>query len=78
MILDIGQIISQLGKEKRIEKNLIVNAIKEALESAARKKFGMNKRVEATYDEGTGEFEVLEFRTVVEMVQDKDLEISLE
>jgi len=78
MILDIGQIISQLGKEKRIEKNLIVDAIKEALESAARKKFGMNKRVEATYDEGTGEFEVLEFRTVVEMVQDKDLEISLE
>ena len=78
MILDIGQIISQLGKEKRIEKNLIVDAIKEALESAARKKFGMNKRVEATYDEGTGEFEVLEFRTVVETVQDKDLEISLE
>src|SRR3990170_4575956 len=35
-------------------------------------------RLLATYDEGTGEFEVLEFRTVVEMVQDKDLEISLE
>ena len=30
MILDIGQIITQLGKEKGIDKNIIVDAIKEA------------------------------------------------
>ncbi len=78
MILDIGQIISQLGKEKGIDKSIIVDAIKEALESAARKKFGMNKQMEAVYDEESGKFEVLEFRTVVEAVQDPDLEISLE
>ena len=77
MILDIGQIISQLGKEKGIDKAVIIDAIKEALESAARKKFGMNKKMEAVYDEETGKFEVLEFRTVVETVQDPDLEISL-
>lgn len=78
MILDIGQIISQLGKEKGIDKGIIVDAIKEALESAARKKFGMTKQIEATYEEATGKFEVLEFRTVVEAVQDPDLEISLD
>ena len=37
----------------------------------------MNKHLEATYDEETGEFEVLEFRTVVEDVKDPEREISL-
>lgn len=78
MILDIGQIITQLGKEKGIDKAIIVDAIKDALESAARKKYGLNKKLEATYDEETGEFEILEFRTVVEAVKDADLEITLE
>jgi N utilization substance protein A len=78
MILDIGQIIAQLGKEKGIDKNVIIDAIKEALESAAKKKYGMNKRLEATYDGDTGEFEILEFRTVVEKIADPEMEISLE
>jgi N utilization substance protein A len=78
MILDIGQIITQLGKEKGIDRKVIVDAIKEALEIAARKKYGMNKRLEATYDAETGEFEILEFRTVVENVSDPEAEISLE
>ncbi|HEY3491098.1 MAG TPA: transcription termination factor NusA [Candidatus Deferrimicrobiaceae bacterium] len=77
MILDIGQIIAQLGKEKGIDKQVIVDAIKEALESAARKKYGVNKVLEATFDPDTGEFEILEFRTVVAEVNDADTEISL-
>ncbi len=78
MILDIGQIITQLGKEKGIDKTIIVDAIKDALESAARKKYGLNKKLEATYDDETGEFEILEFRTVVETVKDGELEITLD
>jgi N utilization substance protein A len=77
MILDIGQIINQLGKEKGIDRGVIVGAIKDALESAAKKKYGMNKTLEATYDDETGEFEVLEFRNVVEAVQDQEMEISI-
>jgi N utilization substance protein A len=77
MILDIGQIINQLGKEKGIDRSVIIGAIKDALESAAKKKYGMNKRLEAMYDEDTGDFEVLEFRTVVNEVTDEELEISL-
>lgn len=77
MILDIGQIINQLGKEKGIDRSVIIGAIKDALESAAKKKYGMNRRLEAMYDEATGDFEVLEFRTVVNEVTDEELEISL-
>jgi N utilization substance protein A len=76
MILDVGQIITQLGKEKGIDKGVIIDAIKEALESAARKKYGMNKVLEATYDPETGEFEILSFRTVVEEVTDPDTQMS--
>jgi N utilization substance protein A len=78
MILDVGQIIAQLGKEKGIDKNVIIDAIKEALESAARKKFGANKILEATHDPDTGEFEILSFRTVTETVTDPDTQMTLE
>ncbi|MBI5905628.1 MAG: transcription termination/antitermination protein NusA [Deltaproteobacteria bacterium] len=77
MILDVGQIIAQLGKEKGIDKGIIIDAIKEALESAARKKFGMNKIIEATYDPETGEFEILAFRTVVTELTDPDTQMTL-
>jgi len=77
MILDVGQIIAQLGKEKGIDKNVIIDAIKEALESAARKKFGANKILEATYDPETGEFEILSFRTVTENVTDPDTQMTV-
>ena len=77
MILDIGQIINQLGKEKGIDRGIIIDAIKDALESAAKKKYGMNKQLEAIFDEETGGFEVLEFRTVVEEVTDPEMEILL-
>ena len=78
MILDVGQIIAQLGKEKGIDKAVIVAAIKEALETAARKKYGMNKILEATYDSDTGEFEILSFRTATETVVDPDTQMTLE
>jgi N utilization substance protein A len=77
MILDVGQIIAQLGKEKGIDKGVIIDAIKEALESAARKKFGMNKILEATYDPDTGEFEILAFRTVVDELTDPETQMTL-
>jgi N utilization substance protein A len=78
MILDVGQIIAQLGKEKGIDKGIIIDAIKEALESAARKKFGANKILEATYDPDTGEFEILSFRTVSDALTDPETQMTLE
>ncbi len=77
MIFPLTQIINQLGKQKGIEKELIIDAIKEALEYAARKKFGQEKEVEAFYDEETGNFEIIEFREVVEEVEDTGNEISI-
>jgi N utilization substance protein A len=77
MILDVGQIIAQLGKEKGIDKSIIIDAIKEALESAARKKFGANKILEATYDPDTGEFEILSFRTVTETLTDPETQMTV-
>jgi N utilization substance protein A len=78
MILDVGQIIAQLGKEKGIDKAVIIAAIKEALETAARKKYGMNKILEATYESDTGEFEILSFRTATETIVDPDTQMTLE
>ncbi len=78
MIFELNQIINQLGKEKGIKKEIIVSAIKEALEYAARKKFGQEKEIEAYFDDDTGVFEILEYKEVVEKVSDPELEISLQ
>lgn len=77
MIFELNQIINQLGKEKGIKKEIIVSAIKEALEYAARKKYGQDKEIEAYFDDDTGEFEILEYKEVVEDVSDPEIEISL-
>ncbi len=78
MIFQLGQIINQLGKQKGIEKDVIIDAIKEALEYAARKKFGQQKEVEAFYYEDTGEFEIIEYREVVETIEDEENEIFID
>ncbi len=78
MIYDLNQIINLLGKEKGIEKDVIIKAIEEALVYAARKRFGQEKEYEAFYDEDTGEFEILQYLEVVEEVTDPETEISLE
>ncbi len=40
---DLTRMIDQVGKDKGIDKKIIIEAIENAMETAARKKFGLNK-----------------------------------
>lgn len=62
---DLDQIISQVGRDKGIEKQTLVDALESAVLSAAKKHFGHNLNLEATYNPEVGEIEVHEFKTVV-------------
>ena len=46
--------------------------------AAARKRYGMVRDIEAQYNEELGEVELFEFHTVVEEIEDEELEISME
>ena len=78
MISDLKRIIDQISRDRGFDKNLLVEAIEEAVASAARKKLGSRRDIEVRYNEEFGEVEVFQFRSVVENAEDEQTEISLE
>lgn len=78
MYFDLNYIIEQVGKEKGIPKETLVEALEEAMLSASKKKFGNHLDLEARYNEEFGEIEIFQFKTVVEEVNDDDTELTVE
>jgi transcription termination/antitermination protein NusA len=75
---NLKRIIDQISRDKGIDRALLVEAIEEAVRSAARKKYGNRRDIEVQFNEETGEIEVFQYRTVVSEVEDEETEISLE
>ncbi|MBL7662848.1 transcription termination/antitermination protein NusA [bacterium] len=76
MRFDLEPVINQVSRDKGIDKKVLVEALESAVLSAAKKHFGHNRNLEASYNEETGEIEVLEFRTVVDDVKDDATQVS--
>lgn len=69
--------IEMIGREKGISTEKIIEALEEALANAARKNFRTNENLQAFFNRETGEIEVYAYKTVVEKIEDPDLEILL-
>ena len=78
MIEGLSRIIEQVSREKGIPMDSLRETVEQALVAAARKVYGQEKDIEAQYNPDTDEVELFEYKTVVEDVEDPDLEISLE
>lgn len=76
MLQNLTKIIEQVGKEKSIPKEVLVEAIEAAMLMAARKKYGHEREIEARYNEELGEVELFQFRTVVESVTNPYTEVD--
>jgi N utilization substance protein A len=76
MLSDLKRIIDQISRDRGFDKTLLIEAIEEAVQSAARKKFGSRRDMEVRYNEEYGEVEVFQFRIVVEEAEDEQTEIS--
>lgn len=74
---DLDQVISQVGRDKGINKEILIEALESAVLSAAKKHFGHGRNLEASFNEELSEIEVIEFKTVVERVQDTGTQITL-
>lgn len=66
-----------LEEDKGIKKDDIIDAVKESLKSAYKRRYGQSESADITFDEKTGDFAVYTVREVVEEVFDSRLEISL-
>jgi transcription termination/antitermination protein NusA len=69
--LDLGAVLEQVGREKNIDKEVLISALEDAMLSAARKKLGLEADLEAKYNEDAGEVEVYEFLRIVKDESDK-------
>jgi transcription termination/antitermination protein NusA len=78
MFKGLNREIEQLARDKGIKKELIIDAVQSAFLSAARKKFGLEKEIEAHYNEKDEEIELFEFLNVVEKAADPLKEIGFE
>ncbi len=78
MSTELMQALNDLGKEKGIEPEVILEAVEAALISAYKKNFGSVQNVQVNIDEVTGEFHVYTCYDVVEEVVNEKTEISLE
>jgi len=78
MLPDLKRLIDQMGRDKGIDKEIIIEALETAVLTAAKKKLGQTLDMESHYNEEAGEIEVFRFMTVVENVLNLDTQISLE
>ncbi len=78
MPTNLNYVIDQVGKDKGIDRKVIIAALEQAVLTASRKKYGQQGEIEVRYNEEIGEVELFQFKQVVEEVNDPSTEISLE
>jgi N utilization substance protein A len=76
--INLKHAIEQLVKEKGIDRQVVLEAMEQAVLTAANKKYRNTRDLEAHYNHESGEVELFEFVTVVENVNDSYKEICLE
>jgi N utilization substance protein A len=72
----LTQVIEQVSQEKGIDPQVLVEAMKEAILTAARRTFGMNREIEPQFNDKTGMVDLFLYMTVVEAVGDAEREIA--
>ena len=74
---NLNYVIDQVGKDKGIDRKVIIEALEQAVLTASRKKYGHQGEIEVHYNEEAGEIELFQFKQVVEEVVNPLTEISL-
>lgn len=78
MSQELIAVLSQLERERGVSKEILEDALKEAIASAARKQYNLGENVEVEFDHEVGELRVTAHKEVVRVVEDETLEISLD
>ncbi len=78
MNLELVHLIEQIGREKGIETELLIDAIKAAVVSASRKRLGQLENIDADIDLETGHISLALIKEAVEEVEEPALQCTLE
>ena len=75
---ELGRVIEALGRERGVEKEVVINAIEQAFLVTARKKYGIQGEYETRYNSEDDDVEIYQYKNVVDDVKDPIIEIDLE
>ena len=74
---NLNQVLGRVGRDKNIERQVLVQALEQAILTAAKKTFGVNRDLEAQFNEDTGGVDLFLIVNVVEDEADPGREISI-
>jgi len=77
MNLEMLHVADAVAREKSVERELVLEAMEQALATAARRTYG-NKHVRASIDRETGDISLTHVHVIVEEVEDEDNELTLD
>ena len=76
--LELLQISDAVAREKNIDKEIVLGAMEEAIQKAARSRYGMENEIKAHIDRKTGDIKLYRVLEVVESVENHSTEITVE
>ena len=76
--LELLQIADAVAREKSIDKQVVISAMEEAIQKAAKSRYGQDNEIKAEIDSKTGETRLHRLRLVVEKVENEATEITLD
>src|ERR1700753_1556419 len=74
----LGLVLDQVSKDKNIDRKVLVEALEQAILTAAKRAFGMHRQMEAKFNEATGRVDLSQIAMVVEIVATPGNEITLD
>lgn len=77
MSLELKKSIDLISKERRIDRDILVDTLEEAVRTAVNKKFNNQLDIEVNFNDETGEIEVHQFKVVLNEVEDPNTEIAM-
>lgn len=75
--MEILHVADTVAREKRIDREVVISAMEEAIQKAGRTKYGYDQDIRATVDRKTGAVSLKRYRTVVETVENEGAELTL-
>ncbi|MCK0069305.1 transcription termination factor NusA [Kordiimonas laminariae] len=76
--LELLQIADLVAREKSIDKDIVLEAMEEAIQKAARSKYGAENEIRAQIDKNNGDIRLFRVLEVVEEVEEPAVQISVE
>ena len=76
--IELIQVAETVAREKLIDKEDVILAMEDAIQKAARSKYGLERDIRATVNRNNGAISIEQYTQVVEEVEDESTQMSLE